>query len=293
MASFQGSKIDPGKLSFSQTKFFAFLIPLSIFMALPILFIFSQALKPMDELFLYPPRFFVEKPTIQNFGDLFKETSVTVIPMTRYLFNSIIISVAIVFSSVIISAMAGFALSKLDFKLKKVIFEANIIALMFVPAAVAIPRYFIIDRIGLTDNMFGHILPVLAMPVGLFLIKQFIDQIPDALIEAARVDGASNFYIFRKIIIPMVTPAIATVSILAFQMAWNNTETSEIYMNNESLKTFAFYMSTLAGNMGNDNQVAGQGMAAAAAALMFLPNLIIFLLMQSKVIDTMAYSGLK
>jgi ABC-type glycerol-3-phosphate transport system permease component len=293
MASFHGTKINPSKFHISQLKFFMFLVPLSVFMGLPLVFIFSQALKPIDELFLYPPRFFVEKPTLMNFVDLFKETSVTVIPMTRYLFNSIVISCSIVFASVMISTMAGFALSKLDFKMKKIIFEVNIIALMFVPAAVAIPRYFIINNIGLTDNMFGHILPVLAMPVGLFLIKQFIDQIPDALIEAARVDGATNFYIFRKLIVPMVIPAIATVSILAFQMAWNNTETSEIFMNQESLKTFAFYMSTLAGNMGNDNTVAGQGMAAAASAIMFLPNLIIFLIMQSKVIDTMAHSGIK
>jgi ABC-type glycerol-3-phosphate transport system permease component len=211
--------------------------------------------------------------------------------MTRYLFNSVVVTVAVVGASVTISAMAGFALSKFEFKLKKVLFEANILALMFVPAAVTIPRYFIVDRLGLTDNMLGHIIPVLAMPVGLFLIKQFVDQIPDALLEAAAIDGADNFLIFRAVVVPMIKPALATVAILSFQMAWNNTETSEIFINNETLKTFAFYMSTLTGNL--ENRVAGQGVAAAAALLMFVPNLIIFVFMQSKVIDTMAHSGLK
>jgi ABC-type glycerol-3-phosphate transport system permease component len=260
-------------------------------MLLPIVFMFSQAMKPIDELFLYPPRFFVENPTFKNFYDLFNVTSVTVIPMTRFLFNSIVVTSIVVFLSITISAMAGFALSKLEFKSKKIIFEANIIALMFVPAAMAIPRYFIVDALGLTDNLLGHIIPILAMPVGLFLIKQFVDQIPNELIQSASIDGASNFTLFRKIILPIIMPALATVAILAFQMAWNNTETSEIYMNNETLRTFAFYMTTLTGNL--ENRVAGQGIAAAAALIMFVPNLIIFIFMQSRVIDTMAHSGLK
>ncbi|HET7615452.1 MAG TPA: carbohydrate ABC transporter permease [Bacillales bacterium] len=291
MASFQSTKINPDRFHFSQMKFLLILIPLSAFMILPIVFIFSQSLKPIGELFLYPPRFFVENPTLQNFVDLFKQTSVTVIPMTRYLFNSIVVAAVVVFFSVTMTAMAGFALSKLDFKLRKIIFEANTIALMFVPVAVQIPRYFIVDKLGLTDGLLGHIFPLLAIPVGLFLIKQFIDQIPDELLEAAAIDGASTFYIFRRIIVPMVMPALATVAILAFQQTWNNTETSELFVNPESLKTFAFYMSTLAGEV--DNQVAGRGMAAAAALLMFVPNLIIFVFLQSKVIDTMAHSGLK
>lgn len=291
MASFHGGKINPTRFDRSQIKFYLFLGFLSVFMLLPIVFIFSQALKPIDELFLYPPRFFVLKPTLKSITDLFRETSATAIPMTRYLFNSIIVTGAVVGISMIISAMAGFALSKLDFKMKRVLFEANILALMFVPAAVSIPRYFIVDRLGLTNNMFGHIIPVLAIPVGLFLIKQFVDQIPDALLEAAAIDGAGNFLIFRTVVLPMIKPALATVMILSFQMAWNNTETSEVYMSSETLKTLAFYMSTLTGNL--ENQVAGRGVAAAAALLMFVPNLIIFIFMQSKVIDTMAHSGLK
>ncbi|EXX86712.1 ABC transporter permease [Paenibacillus darwinianus] len=291
MSSFQGSKINPATFNRSQIKFYLFLIALAVFMIMPIVFMFSQSLKPINELFLYPPRFFVDNPSLKNFYDLINVTSVTVIPMTRFLFNSIVVTGAVVFLSIVISAMAGFALSKLKFKSKGVIFEANIIALMFVPASVAIPRYLIVDGLGLTDNMLGHIIPLLAMPVGLFLIKQFVDQIPNDLIEAAAMDGAGNFTVFRKVIIPVIMPALATVAILAFQTAWNNTETSEIYMNTETLRTFAFYMTTLTGNL--ENKVAGQGIAAAAALIMFVPNLIIFVIMQSRVLDTMAHSGLK
>lgn len=291
MASYHGGKINPTKFDKSQLGFYAVLIPLALFMILPIVFIFMTAFKPIDELFLYPPRFLVYKPTLVNFTDLFEVTSVTVIPMTRYLFNSIFVAGATVFFSIVISTMAGFALSKLQFKTKRIIFELNILALMFVPTAVTIPRYFVISELGLIDNMLGHILPALAMPVGLFLIKQFVDQIPNEIIDAASIDGANHFKIFASIIVPMVKPAIATVAILSFQEAWNNTETSEIFMNNETLRTFSFYMSTLTGNL--ENTVAGQGVAAAAALIMFVPNLIIFIVMQSKVMDTMAHSGLK
>jgi multiple sugar transport system permease protein len=129
------------------------------------------------------------------------------------------------------------------------------------------------------------------MPVGLFLVKQFIDQVPTSLVEAAQIDGASDYYILIKIIMPLITPAIATIAILTFQLAWNNTEASVLYINNESLKTFAFYMSALTSTTGNT--VAGQGMSAAASLIMFLPNLILFIILQSRVMNTMVHSGIK
>jgi ABC-type glycerol-3-phosphate transport system permease component len=192
--------------------------------------------------------------------------------------------------SVLISSLAGFALSKMRFKTKTVLFEVNNAALMFVPIAVTIPRYLTIDLLGITDTYFAHILPLLAMPIGLFLIKQFIDQVPDSLIEAAFIDGASDFMIYRRIVVPLVKPALATAAILAFQAAWNNIETSALFINNESLRTLAFYMNTFASQT---NIVVGQGMAAAGALIMFLPNLILFIILQSNVMNTMAYSGLK
>ncbi|KIY23520.1 carbohydrate ABC transporter permease [Mesobacillus subterraneus] len=292
MSAFQGTKMNPSKFHKSQLKFYAILIPLAIFMALPIVFIIFHAFKPIDELFAYPPRFFVEKPTLQNFADLFAQSNATGVPMSRYLFNSIVITLIVVFLTVLISTMAGYALSKKEFKMKKMIFEINTLALMFVPAAVAIPRYLLIENLGLINTFIVHILPLLSMPIGLFLVKQFIDQIPDELLEAARLDGASDFQIFLMIIIPLVKPALATIAILSFQLVWNSVETSTLYVNDEGLKTFSFYMSTLASQV-TGNNVAGQGMAAAASLIMFIPNLVIFIFLQSQVMSTMAHSGIK
>ena len=210
--------------------------------------------------------------------------------MSRYVFNSIVITFIVVFASIIISSMAGYALSKMRFKSKGALLEINNLALMFVPVAVMIPRYLVIDKVGISDTYFAHILPLLAMPVGLFLIKQFMDQIPDELIEAATIDGANEFQIYLKIIMPIVRPALATAAILVFQQVWNNIESSSLFVTSEGLRTLAFYMSTLASNT---NVVAGQGMAAAASLIMFLPNLILFIFLQSKVMNTMAHSGLK
>jgi len=259
-------------------------------MLLPLVYIFNTAFKPLDELFFYPPRFFVRRFTFANFTRLFEVTGSSGIPMSRYLFNSIVVTLLVLFFSVLISTLAGYALSKLNFKGKKAMNEINTLALMFVGIAVMIPRYLIIEKLGLIDNFFIHVLPYLAVPVGLFLIKQFIDQIPNELIDASRVDGATEFQIYYKIILPLIKPAIATIVILSFQTVWNSADTSTTYINNDALKTFAFYMNTLTANT---NGVAGQGMAAAASLIMFLPNLIIFILMQSKVMDTMAHSGIK
>lgn len=289
MASLGGTKINPSKFHSSQIKFYLILVPIAIIMALPIVYIFSHAFKPVEELFLWPPKFLVRKPTLKNFKDLFT-ASQTAVPMARYLFNSIMITLALVTVSIIISTMAGYALSKLEFKLKKPLLILNNIALMFVGASVVIPRYLVIQNLGLLDNFLVYILPTVAMPVGLFLVKQFIDQIPKDLLEAARIDGASDLRIYWSIIIPLIRPAIATIAIVSFQMAWNDAGIANMYIDNESLKNFAFYMSTLTSQT---NIVTGQGMAAAASLIMFIPNLVIFIILQRNVMNTMAHSGIK
>ena len=283
-------QVNPKRFDKSHIKFYIFLIPLSIFMLLPVVYIFSQALKPLDELFLFPPRFIVQKPTLQNFTDLARAATSTGVPMTRYLFNSIIITVFMIMATIVITTSTGYALSKKEYKGKKFMFKVNQTALMFVAIAVAIPRYLLIDTIGLNDSFLVHIIPYLAMPVGLFLVKQFIDQVPDELIEAAKIDGANDWHILFKIIIPLVKPALATVAILAFQFIWNNQESSNLYVITETKKTFAFYLSTLTNVQ---NSVAGAGMAAAAILIMSLPNFVIFIFMQSRVMDTMSHSGIK
>ena len=287
------SGINPKGFHTSQIKFYVILAPLVLLMLLPIIFIFSHAFKPPDELFAYPPRFFVTNPTFKNFTDLFSRMSTSGVPVSRYLFNSVLITLVTVAASIVVSTTAAYALSKKRFKLKQMLFTINTVALMFVPIAVTIPRFLIIERLNLMDTFMVHILPVLALPVGLFLIKQFIDGIPDEVVEAAQIDGASDVWIYWRIILPMIKPAIATIAILTFQATWNNADTSTLYVTTESLKSFAFYLSTLTTTTAGANAVAGQGMAAAASLIMFLPNLLIFIFLQSQVMNTMSHSGLK
>ena len=289
----QSSGINPKGFHPSQIKFYVILAPLVAFMLLPIVFVFSHAFKPPDELFEYPPNFLVSNPTTKNFTDLFARLSTSGIPITRYLFNSLLITVVTIAASILVSSTAAYALSKKQFKLKDTLFAINTLALMFVPIAVTIPRFLVIERMGLMNTFLVHILPVLALPVGLFLIKQFMDGIPNEMIEAARVDGASDLQIYWKIILPLVKPALATLAILTFQFTWNDATSSTLYINDESLKSFAFFLTTLTSTVAGANAVAGQGMAAAATLIMFLPNLIVFAFLQTQVMNTMSHSGLK
>lgn len=284
-----GNRVNPRKFHKNQIPFYLYLIPVAVFMGLPIVFIISHAFKPMDELFAFPPRFLVSNPSLDNFRNLLRTAAGAGIPLSRYVFNSLVVTLSVVLGSVIMSTMAGFALSKLNFRLKKPLFELNSLALMFVPVAVTIPRYLTITAMGILDTYWAHILSLLAMPVGLFLIKQFIDQVPDSLLEAAQIEGANAFTVYRKVVIPLIKPAIATGAILSFQMVWNNIETSALFTSSENIRTLSFYMNTLT----QVGTVQGQGMAAAASLVMFIPNLILFIVMQSSVMNTMAHSGLK
>ena len=281
---------NPDRFEKSQIKFYVVLAPFVAFMLLPIIFIFNHAFKPMDALFAYPPRFFAKQPTWDNFRNLFRASQISSIPISRYIFNSVVVTVIVLILSILISTMAAFVLSKKQFRSKKLLLEINNVALMFVATAVTIPRYLIVETLGITDTVWAHILPLLVMPVGLFLVKQFIDQVPDTLIEAAVIDGATDWQIYRRIILPLIKPAIATLAILSFQTVWNNLETSQLYVNTDSLRTLAFYMNTLASQ---SNVVAGQGIAAAASLIMFVPNLVLFIIFQSNVMNTMSTSGIK
>ncbi|PKK93739.1 MAG: ABC transporter permease [Tenericutes bacterium HGW-Tenericutes-6] len=283
-------KTNPSRFEWSQLPFLAIVMPIVLFMLMPLVYIFNHAFKPFDELIEYPPRFFVRRPTLDNFEELFRTATTTGIPVSRYLFNSIVITLIVVLLSIFLATITGFALSKLKFHIKGVIMQINTLAMMFVGTAVVIPRYIIVERLGLIDNFMVHILPMIAIPVGLFLVKQFIDQIPNELIEAAKIDGASSFMIYWKIVLPLIKPAIATIAILTFQGVWNNADISATYINTDALKTFAYYMSTLASS---SNVVAGQGMNAVATLIMFIPNLVIFIFLQNKVMNTMVHSGIK
>lgn len=288
---YQGDKLNPSQFNRGQIKYFLILIPLAIVYALPIIYIFSTAFKPLTELFEYPPRFFVRKPTTENFRELISVLSSSTVPFGRYLINSVLTTIVVTVANVIISLYAGYTLAKKKFRYKNVINTINTMAMMFVPVAVTIPRFLVIRELGLLNTFFALVLPLIAMPVGLFLLVQYMSTVPDVLIEAARIDGASENYILFRIVAPLVKPAICTMSVLVFQNAWNNTELSNLFVSNDWLRTFPYYISTLASNQGNT--VAGAGIVAAATLVLFIPNLIVFILMQNNVMNTMAHSGIK
>ena len=287
--AYRNQKINPDRFHPSQIKFYIITGLMALFMLLPIIFIIVHAFKPISELLEYPPKFYVMNPTLDNFRNLFRQTTNSSIPFSRYLFNSIIVTLIGVAATIFVTSLTAFVLSKLRFKGKRLIFKINEAAMTFVGSALVIPRYLVISSLGITNTIFAHIIPLLAMPVGLFLVKQFIDQLPDELIEAARLDGATDFQIYRKVIFPLIKPALSTVAILSFQAFWNNVETSSIFVSDEGHRTLAFFLSTLT----SGSSIAGQGMAAAASLIIFLPNLIFFIIVQSKVMDTMAHSGIK
>lgn len=288
--AYRGRHINPQRFERGQIKILVILLPLALFMALPIVFIINHAFKPMEELFAFPPTFFVRNPTLDNFTKLIKFSRSAGIPLTRYLFNSLIVTVLTVGLSLLLTTCAAFAFSKIKFRGRNLMLQINQIAIMFVATAVLIPRYMVISRLGMIDTVLAHVLPLVAMPVALFLVKQFVDQVPDSLIEAAHLDGASDLQVYWHIILPVIKPAVATAMVLVFQQVWTNLETSNYFTNDESMKTLTFYMNTL---VNASNGVAGQGVAAAASLIMFIPNLILFIICQNAVMNTMATSGIK
>lgn len=258
---------------------------------LPIVYMVSTAFKPLEEMFLYPPRFLVRHPTFRNFMDLLLAIDSFTVPFTRYLFNSLFVAIATVTGSVILSSLAAYPLAKYPrMPGAKLFFTVIISALMFAPEVTQIPRYLIVDRLGLIDSYAGLIIPALAGSYGLFLMKQFMEQLPIELIEAAKVDGATEWRIFWQIVMPLVRPAWITLIIFSFISTWNDFFTPLIFTRSEQMKTLPLMMSSIGGGPG---VVARAGAVAAASLVITLPTLIIFLILQRYVMQTMAYSGIK
>ena len=286
---YAGSRINPKSFSAGQVKFYLLLLPLAAFMVIPVIMIVNRAFMPLGELFAFPPRVIASEFTLDNFRALFRMSSTTGVPMSRYLLNSVVITALTVLLNLAISVTGAYALSKKKFRLKERLFSVNQLALMFVPTAVAVPRYIVIVNSGMLNTLSAHILPLIAMPVVLFLIKQFTDQIPDALIEASVIDGAGDLTIIRRVIIPLTRPALATAAVLSFQLVWGTVEASNNFITDDTLRTLAFYLNAISTN----NTVSAAGMTAAASLILFLPNLLIFIVMQSQVMSTMSHSGIK
>ncbi len=261
------------------------------FMLMPLVYMVSTAFKPLEEMFLYPPRFFVRTPTLQNFSELLVAINGLTVPFSRYFFNSLFVTVCVTGGSVIISSMAAYPLAKYPrMPGAKLFFNIVIATLMFAPEVTQIPRYLIVNQLGLVNTYAGLILPMLAGSYGMFLMKQFMEQLPVEIIEAAKVDGASEWTIFWKMIMPLVRPAWITLILLSFISTWNDYFTPLVFTRSEQMKTLPLVLSTLGGGPGI---VARTGAVAAASLIVTLPTLLLFLFLQKYVMETMAHSGIK
>ncbi|WP_261800210.1 carbohydrate ABC transporter permease [Paenibacillus sp. PAMC21692] len=265
---------------------FLFLCSFGAFMVIPLVYTINNAFKPLDELFLFPPRFFVRNPTMDNFFDLFNLMADSWVPFTRYVFNTFFITVVGTIGHVTLASAAAYPLAKHKFPGSKLLFTIVVLSLMFSPHVTAVPNYVIMSWLGWIDSYSAIIVPAIAASLGLYLMKQFMEQIPDALLEAAKIDGASEYRIFWQIVMPLVKPAWLTLVILLFQSLWGTDGGSFIY--SEELKTMNYALSQiLAGG------IVRAGPGAFVALLMMSVPIAIFVTSQSNIIETMASSGMK
>lgn len=265
---------------------FLFLVLMGLFMALPIVLSVSNSLKPLEELFVFPPKFLVKNPTTDNFRDLFNLMSESWVPFTRYLFNTVFVTVIGTLGHLLIASMCAFALAKHKFPGSKLIFGIIVTALMFSTQVTAIPNYLIMSKLGWLDTYLSLIVPAIAKPLGLFLMKQFMEQIPDALLEAARIDGATELQVFYKVALPQVKPALLTLLIFSFQDLWNLQGSNYIY--SEELKTLPYALNQIAAA-----GISRSGVTAAVTVVMMVVPIVLFMLCQSNIVETMASSGIK
>jgi ABC-type glycerol-3-phosphate transport system permease component len=268
---------------------YLFMIALVAFTALPLVYVVSTAFKPIDELFIYPPRFFVRKPTMENFTNLLTALSSSEVPFTRYAFNSIMTVSITVVMTVIVSAMGAFSLVKYRTRGSDRFFKVVLAALMFSPHVTQIPTYMVINKLGMINSYSALIIPKIAVAYNFFLMKQFIEQLPDVLLEAARIDGATEWYTFWKIVMPSLKPAWATLVVFSFVANWNDYFSPLVFITNQAMKTLPLALQTIAGGL----SIARAGAVGAATLLMTLPTVIIFTAMQARVMETMVHSGIK
>ncbi|WP_317970744.1 carbohydrate ABC transporter permease [Paenibacillus sp. CCS19] len=257
-----------------------------LFSVWPLIFIINNAFKPLNEIFIFPPKLFVQSPTLTNFQDLFIIIGNSWIPMTRYLFNTVFLTAAGTAGSVIIGSMAAFPLAKYVFPGSKSMSKMIVYSLMFNGTVTALPNYVIMSKLHMIDTYWAVILPTAASTLGLFLMQNFMSQVPDALIEAAKIDGANEFTIFWKVMMPLSRSAWITLIILSFQNLWGTTGGGFIY--SEKLKPVSYALSQIV-NAG----VARTGVASAVTLIMLVVPVVVFIISQSNVISTMATSGIK
>ncbi|MDD6805153.1 MAG: carbohydrate ABC transporter permease [Lachnospiraceae bacterium] len=265
---------------------YLFLAFVALVMAFPIIYAVNSALKPLDELFMFPPKIFAQNPTMDNFSDLFVTMGKSWVTFSRYLFNTVFITAVGTAGHLIVASMGAFVLAKYEFPGGQGFFKLVTVAMMFSGYVTAIPNYLILNALGWIDTYWAIVIPAFASPMGLFLMKQFMEGLPTSLIEAAKIDGANEWKVFAGIVMPNVKPAWMTLIIFSVQALWNNKAATFIY--SEEKKTLVYALQQIqAGGIAR----TGQG-AAVLVVLMIVP-IAIFVFSESQILETMASSGLK
>ena len=262
------------------------LIIVGILMVFPLVFMIGSSLKPLDELFRFPPPVLPQHPTFDNFSDLLVTMRQSWVPFSRYLTNTVFITAIGTFGHLVIASMAAFVLAKYNFPGGKMFFGVVTTCLMFSGYVTGIPNYLILSRLGMVDTYWALILPAFAAPIGLFLMKQFMEGLPTALIEAASLDGAGLFRIFWTIVMPNVKPAWLTMMIFSVQGLWNASASTVIY--SEAKKTLVYALQQI-----QAGGIARTGQVAAANVVIIAVPILIFVFNQSRILETMASSGIK
>ena len=263
------------------------LVIFGLLMFLPMYNTVITAFKPLGELSITPPKLYVMKPTLKNFIDLFTNMNQTWVPVSRYIFNTVYISVASTFGALVLGSMTAYSLSKIRMPGYKAINNLIVYSLMIGSTITGTYNFIIYCKIGLLNTYAISILPVWASTLGLYLMKNFIDDgISDQMIEAARIDGAKEFYIYWKIAMPLVKPAWLTLIVTTFQSVW--AAGASTYVWSEDKKTFNAAIAAITG--AGSTAVGAQ---TAGAVLMMSVPIIVFVVNQSKIVETMASSGMK
>lgn len=264
-----------------------FLVLLGAFMFLPMFYAIVQSLKPLDELLRFPPRFLVYNPTLKNYADLFRLMNTSWVPFSRYIFNTVLITVAGTGGNLIFGSLAAYVFAKMRFPGRQFMFQLVVYSLMFHATVGQIASFIIMSSLKMVDTYWAMVIPSWGSTLGLYLMKNFMDTtVSDAVLESARLDGAKEFLIFIKIAMPMVKPAWLTLIVYSFQSLWNYGST--IYIYSEQLKTFNYAIGQiLAGG------IVRSGAGAASGVVMMLVPVIVFLITQSNIIETMSTSGMK
>lgn len=265
---------------------YLFLALVALIMAFPIIYAVGSAMKPLDELFKFPPTILPQNPTFDNFSDLFVTMGKSWVTFSRYLFNTVFITAVGTAGHLLVASMAAFVLAKYEFPGGPLFFKLVTIAMMFTGYVTVIPNYLIINALGWVDTYWAIIIPAFASPMGLFLMKQFMEGLPTALIEAAKIDGANEWRVFSEIVMPNVKPAWMTLIIFSVQGLWNNRASTFIY--SEEKKTLVYALQQIQGG-----GIARTGQGAAVLVVVMIVPIAIFIFSESQILETMASSGLK